>query len=305
MDPAARAPDSTLGRLLQELSWVGSNIRAYRNGGLGFENVLTAEVLTVLDYLPRRAFLGAVIAGAVGAAEARRTVLEEIEQAELTLLPEELTLTRSDSKTVVVQPDGTLVSPSSYVLIEAKRIRRSSFQPEQLAREYAGAMQEAQGRTPLLLLILGGPPPVSVAGAGRLSIEDAVKRHFGEVLHARPDATDARRPAQRRRLDYVPSVRGHRPRVAGKRLLWQCSGCRYQVSLTAGTVLHGTRTPLHLCFWAAYLMATAAFGILALQLQRQLGISRYETAWMMLLKLRRAMVNPERQPLTGQVEVDE
>lgn len=54
MDPAARAPDSTLGRLLQELSWVGSNIRAYRNGGLGFENVLTAEVLTVLDYLPRR-----------------------------------------------------------------------------------------------------------------------------------------------------------------------------------------------------------------------------------------------------------
>ena len=180
MDPAARAPDSTLGRLLQELSWVGSNIRAYRKGGLGFENVLTAEVLTVLDYLPRRAFLGAVIAGAVGAAEARRTVLEEIEQAELTLLPEELTLTRSDSKTVVVQPDGTLVSPSSYVLIEAKRIRRSSFQPEQLAREYAAAIQEAQGRTPLLLLILGTPPPVSVAGEGRLSIEDAVARHLGK-----------------------------------------------------------------------------------------------------------------------------
>ena len=93
--------------------------------------------------------------------------------------------------------------------------------------------------------------------------------------------------------------------LLGKRLLWQCSGCRYQVSLTAGTVLHGTRTPLHLWFWAAYLMATATPGISAVQLQRQLGISRYETAWMMLHKLRRAMVNPERQPLTGQVEVDE
>ena len=44
--------------------------------------------------------------------------------------------------------------------------------------------------------------------------------------------------------------------LLAKRLLWQCSACRYQVSLTAGTVLHGTRTPLHLWFWAAYLMST-------------------------------------------------
>ena len=45
-------------------------------------------------------------------------------------------------------------------------------------------------------------------------------------------------------------------------------------------------------------------GISALQLQRQLGLDRYETAWMMLHKLRRAMVSPERSPLTGTVEVD-
>jgi len=78
-----------------------------------------------------------------------------------------------------------------------------------------------------------------------------------------------------------------------------------QVSVTAGTVLHKTHTPLHLWFWAAYLMSTPTPGVSALQLQRQLGLSRYETAWMMLHKLRRAMVNPERQPLTGEVEVDE
>ena len=75
--------------------------------------------------------------------------------------------------------------------------------------------------------------------------------------------------------------------------------------MTAGTVLHRTRTPLHLWFWAAYLMTTATPGISALQLQRQLGIERYETAWTMLHKLRRAMVNPERASLTGAVEVDE
>jgi len=93
--------------------------------------------------------------------------------------------------------------------------------------------------------------------------------------------------------------------LLAQRLLWQCSACRYQVSLTAGTVLHGTRRPLHLWFWAAYLMSTGTPGISAVQLQRQLGIKRYETAWMMLHKLRRAMVNPERTPLTGPVEVDE
>lgn len=87
--------------------------------------------------------------------------------------------------------------------------------------------------------------------------------------------------------------------------LWQCSACRYQVSVTAGTVLHKTHTPLHLWFWAAYLMSTPTPGLSAVQLQRQLGIGRYETAWMMLHKLRRAMVNPERQQLLDEVEVDE
>jgi transposase-like protein len=92
--------------------------------------------------------------------------------------------------------------------------------------------------------------------------------------------------------------------LSGRRL-WQCSVCRYQVSVTAGTVMHKTRTPLHLWFWAAYLMSTPTPGVSAVQLQRQLGIARYETAWLMLHKLRRAMVNPERAPLIGEVEVDE
>lgn len=93
--------------------------------------------------------------------------------------------------------------------------------------------------------------------------------------------------------------------VARRRLVWECAACHRQTSVTAGTVLHKTHTPLHVWFWAAYLVSTATPGISAVQLQRQLGLGRYETAWMMLHKLRRAMVNPERTALTGPVEVDE
>ena len=74
----------------------------------------------------------------------------------------------------------------------------------------------------------------------------------------------------------------------------QCASCRYQVSVTAGTVLHNSKTPLTTWFWAAYLMTTDKRGLSALLLQRQLGIGRYETAWMVLHKLRRAMVNAAR-----------
>lgn len=85
----------------------------------------------------------------------------------------------------------------------------------------------------------------------------------------------------------------------------QCAGCDYQVSLTAGTVLHKSRLPLRVWFWAAYLVSTVTPGISAAQLQRQLGLSRYDTAWTMLHKLRRAMVNAERSKLAAEVEVDE
>lgn len=90
-----------------------------------------------------------------------------------------------------------------------------------------------------------------------------------------------------------------------KRRLWECRDCGRQTPVTAGTVMHGTRTPLRVWFWAAYLVATHHPGISAVQLQRQLGISRYETAWLILHKLRRAMVAPERSLLRGPVEVDE
>lgn len=90
-----------------------------------------------------------------------------------------------------------------------------------------------------------------------------------------------------------------------RRRVWQCKSCGGQTSVTAGTVVRNTQTPLQLWFWAVYLVATHHPGISAVQLPRQFGISRHERAWMMLHKLWRAMVAPEREPLKCEIEVDE
>jgi len=93
--------------------------------------------------------------------------------------------------------------------------------------------------------------------------------------------------------------------LATKPFTWECAGCGRQTSVTAGTVLHGSKLPLTVWFWAAYLMATHSNGISALQLQKQLGLGSYKSAWLLAAKLRRAMVAPGRSPLAGLVEIDE
>lgn len=95
-------------------------------------------------------------------------------------------------------------------------------------------------------------------------------------------------------------------RLAG-RWVWQCRtpGCQRQTSATAGTILHRTQIPLRVWFWAAYLVTVQKPGISALQLQRQLGLRRVETAWILLHRLRRAMVSSQRTKLSGTVEIDE
>jgi hypothetical protein len=86
--------------------------------------------------------------------------------------------------------------------------------------------------------------------------------------------------------------------------VFQCSECRFQESVTAGTLLHRTRTPLVKWFWAAYLLSQDKRGISAKQLSRELDL-HYATAWTMLHKLRRALCDKGAFPLTGVVEVDE
>ena len=82
-------------------------------------------------------------------------------------------------------------------------------------------------------------------------------------------------------------------------------GNGHQTSVTAGTMMHRTKQPLLTWFYGAFLVSTLTPGISAVQFQRQLGLSRYETAFQMLHKLRACLVDPAREPLRGEVEVDE
>jgi len=73
----------------------------------------------------------------------------------------------------------------------------------------------------------------------------------------------------------------------------------------AGTIFQGTRKPLRLWFRALWYVTSQKHGISALGLQRVLGLGSYWTAWTWLHRLRRAMVRPDRDKLSGTVEVDE
>lgn len=88
-------------------------------------------------------------------------------------------------------------------------------------------------------------------------------------------------------------------------VLWECSACGTQTSVTAGTIFQDTRTPLPVWFRAMWWVTTQKNGASALGLQRVLGLRSYETAWTWLHKLRRAMIRPGRELLDGRVEVDE
>ena len=84
-----------------------------------------------------------------------------------------------------------------------------------------------------------------------------------------------------------------------------CRSCRHQASVTAGTIFQGTHKPLRLWFYAIWQITSQKTGASAVAVQQSLGLGSYLTAWTWLHKLRRAMVRPERERLSGRVEVDE
>ncbi len=90
-----------------------------------------------------------------------------------------------------------------------------------------------------------------------------------------------------------------------RRAIYWCRNCGCQASLTAGTLFNDTRKPLRLWFEALWYVVNQKSGVSALGLQRVLGLGSYHTAWNWLHKLRRAMIRPGRDRLSGQIEVDE
>lgn len=116
-------------------------------------------------------------------------------------------------------------------------------------------------------------------------------------------------------LQYLRRLRwryGFRCPGCGRQKAWptnrgelRCAACQRQTSPTSGTILQGTTKPLHLWFHAMWHITNQEFGASALGLQRVLGFGSYQTAWAWLHKMRRAMIRPGREKLSGLVEVDE
>ena len=102
------------------------------------------------------------------------------------------------------------------------------------------------------------------------------------------------------------SACGHDRAWAHKaRLIDECAACGKQHSLLAGTIFEQTKTGLARWFLAIYLVTSSKGGISAMELKRQMGFGSYQTAWSWLHKIRKAMVAPQRTPLSTRVEADE
>ena len=179
-------PPSAIGRLLDEISWEG-NARKYRGGGLGRENVLTVEVFSALDFLPREHFLGQILQAARGAEVARGHLIRVIEAANVDLLPGDLrpTLPSGQSAAWTVQPDATISTTNALCLVEAKRLKPSSFQPQQLARLATTITALSRSQSAFCLLVLRKDPPVKVKGHGDLTLAEAVR--LGDRTAGAPD----------------------------------------------------------------------------------------------------------------------
>lgn len=116
-------------------------------------------------------------------------------------------------------------------------------------------------------------------------------------------------------MDYLATMKwpegfccqrcGHQEYWISAKRLYICTRCESGYSLTAGTVMHGTKKPLTYWFKAMWWFTTRKSGVNAVNLKELLGLGSYQTAWAWLHKLRRCTVRRSREPLSGNVEVDE
>ena len=116
-------------------------------------------------------------------------------------------------------------------------------------------------------------------------------------------------------LEYIAQIRwpnGYQCEACNGQDIWEmsrglyrCKACRYDSSVIAGTLFHGSHKPLTTWFQAIWYVVNQKNGVSALGLQQALGLGSYHTSWKWLHKLRRAMVRIGRDKLSGLVEVNE
>ena len=115
---------------------------------------------------------------------------------------------------------------------------------------------------------LPGPP-------GDAEFEQACRSYLSALRW--PSGVECPRCAERSRLLWLET-----------RSKWHCYGCRYQFSVTAGTLFHSSHLPVWKWFVAVHLMLMSADGLSANELRRTIGGS-YKTAWFAAHRIRAAM----------------
>ena len=87
---------------------------------------------------------------------------------------------------------------------------------------------------------------------------------------------------------------------------YQCKSCKARISLRSGTIMENSNLSFMIWYKAIFLLSTTKKGFSSKEIQRQLGLKRYEPVWAMVHKLRKAMGNrDDRYTLEGMIEMDE
>ena len=90
------------------------------------------------------------------------------------------------------------------------------------------------------------------------------------------------------------------------RLSYECKKCRSRTSLKSGTIMENSNLSFLIWYKTMFLMSVTKKGFSAKEIQKQLGLKRYEPVWAMVHKLRKAMGNRDaKYTLEGMIEFDE
>lgn len=124
------------------------------------------------------------------------------------------------------------------------------------------------------------------------SSEDACREHFKE---------------ERDKIGIECKRCGHTEHYWIKsRWSYECKSCRSRTSLRSGTIMQGSNLPFLVWYKTIFLMTATKKGFSSKEIQKQLGLKRYEPVWAMVHKLRKAMGKRDaRYSLEGMIEMDE
>lgn len=199
-------PASLISHLLWGISWEGRNVNEkYRNGGRGVEEVLTTEVLLGLEFLPRRPFCERLIKHlSSGRTFGPFLDDQEIESLRFLSAPTGRHALKPDAANhqaaIDVQFDAMAETDHSRIFIEAKRIRSSSFQEEQLARTFIIALRESGNLNSRMLVLLGHPPPITIRNVGKCDIKDGILARL-DAVYDKTDYIDFTLSEAKERID--------------------------------------------------------------------------------------------------------